>query len=167
MNASRNNQQGFILIISMLMLLIVTILVINSVRATTMNEKMSGAYMDRARAQNRAELAIAEGQGLLVSSSANAEICRDPGCAAVAGSPPSVTSHPATTALPGAWSDTGAVTSSDAKAKFLVTLLPDTNLPSAKNGKCKPYSIMGRGEGNDPRTTVVLQVVAFVCDLDA
>lgn len=164
MKALRNDEKGFILVLAMLLLLIITVLVLNSVRATTMNEKMAGGYMDRSRAQNRAELAITEAQNLLVRDATVAARCRD-GCAVQ--SLTTVTAAATGVALPSAWTDSGAIVSSDSKAKLLVALLQDTALPAGKTGKCKPYSIMGRGEGNDTRTTVVLQVVAFVCDLDA
>ncbi|MEI7430438.1 MAG: PilX N-terminal domain-containing pilus assembly protein [Betaproteobacteria bacterium] len=168
MKVLRSNEQGFILMLSVIMLLIITILVLNSVRTSTMNEKMSGGYMDRSLAQNLAELAIAEGQESLVSSEDNADKCRS-GCSVTGLT--AVTANATAADLPSNWpsNDAGAINSSNGvKAKFVVTLLADTAIPSGnKQSKCKPYSIMGRGEGNDSRTVVVLQVVAFVCDLDA
>lgn len=166
MNALQHKEKGFILILSLLMLLIITILVINSVRASTMNEKMSGGYMDRSRALNLAELALAEGQRSLVSSPENAEICRA-GCQVTALD--TVAEAPADTAvdLPSAWTATGAVSSSNANAEFVVALLKDdAALPPTQRGKCTAYSVIGRGQGDDARTRVVLQVIAFVCDLD-
>ena len=166
MNALRSNEKGFILILSMLMLLIITVLVINSVRASTMNEKMSGGYMDRSRAQNLAELALAEGQRSLISSPENAEICRS-GCQVTALDTVTEVSVDTAVDLPSAWTADKAITSSNAKAEFVVALLKDdTALPKSRQGKCKAYSIMGQGQGDDARTLVVLQVVAFVCDLD-
>lgn len=167
MKALPKKEQGFILILSMLLLLAITILVLNSVRATTMNEKMSGGYMDRSRAVNRAESALAEGQRLLVSTTSIAETCRN-GCAVNTQKQVSPSSTSIT--LPSTWSNTqdgNAFLDSTTKARVSVALLPDTDLPNSLVGKCKPYSIMAKGEGSDSRTTTVLQMVAFVCDIDA
>ncbi|QKJ66200.1 hypothetical protein HQN60_05435 [Deefgea piscis] len=162
-----HKDNGFILIIALILLAVVTILVVNGMRSTTMNEKMAGNYMDRNRAYQAAELALRQGSALL---QANADSCLD-GCsnATVTGVGPVVT------AMPSVWSDnlsTQAVipvpTSSPApawvSAKYLINQLPDAMRPSDKTS-CKAYSVMGRGQGIDTRSVVVLQTTAFVCPL--
>ena len=55
-------ERGFVLIISMLVLLVLTILVVNSVRNSVLGEKMAGNYMDRNRAMQAAEQALRQGK---------------------------------------------------------------------------------------------------------
>ena len=161
----RPKESGFILIISMLMLLVVTVLVVNSTRATIMSEKMAGGYMDRSRAMIRAEKAIAEVQRVLVSGS-NGDVCRT-GCRIVnVGSATVATAVSASATLPSAWNSGAAIDTTDAKAKINVAWLASSFLPSARASSCTPYSIISRGEGEDSRTSVVLQVVSFVCDVE-
>jgi type IV pilus assembly protein PilX len=47
-------------------------------------------------------------------------------------------------------------------AQFLINQLPDSMLPPGKNN-CEVYSVIGRGQGIDPRSVVMLQTTAFVC----
>lgn len=156
-----NKQQGFILIISLILLVAVTILVVNGMRSTTMNEKMSGNYMDRNRAYQAAEQALRQGSALL---QANSDSCLD-GCtnSNVNGVGAVVTTMPST------WSDTNSkdlvlATGQLTSAKFLINQLPDALRPVGKES-CKAYSIMGRGQGIDSRSVVMLQTTAFVCPL--
>lgn len=156
-------QRGFALIVSMLILLVLTILVINAVRNTSLNEKMAGNYMDRTRAQQAAEQALRQAEALLV---ANGDTCVT-GCAVSAGTV--VASSVNVTAMPSIWSDTGATTMGLAtdqhtSGKFQVAQLADAFLPAGKAG-CKAYSLIGRGQGFDSRAVVVLQTVAFVCSV--
>ncbi|WP_084282488.1 pilus assembly PilX family protein [Deefgea rivuli] len=160
-----DKQNGFILIISLILLVVVTILVVNGMRNTIMNEKMSGNYMDRNRAYQAAEQALRQGSALL---QANADSCLD-GCtnSTVTGVGSIVT------AMPSVWSDTNSkdivldTTSGKEQltsAKFLINQLPDSMRPTGKES-CKAYSIMGRGQGIDARSVVMLQTTAFVCPL--
>lgn len=156
-------QRGFALIVSMLILLVLTILVINAVRNTSLNEKMAGNYMDRTRAQQAAEQALRQAEALLV---ANGDTCVT-GCAVNAGAVVASSVH--VTAMPSTWSDAGATTMALAtdqhtSGKFLVAQLADVFLPAGKAG-CKAYSLIGRGQGFDSRAVVVLQTVAFVCSV--
>jgi type IV pilus assembly protein PilX len=156
-----NTQNGFILIISLVLLVVVTILVVNGMRSTILNEKMSGNYMDRNRAYQAAEQALRQASALL---QANADVCVN-GCtnSSVSGVGPVVTLMPST------WSDTNSqattlATGQLTSAKFLINQLPDLMLPSGKTS-CKAYSLMGRGQGIDTRSVVILQTTAFVCPL--
>ncbi|QLG89206.1 hypothetical protein HQ393_13660 [Chitinibacter bivalviorum] len=157
----RKNQEGFILIVALMLLVIVTILVVNGMRSTTMNEKMAGNYMDRNRAFQAAEQGIRQASAFLQS---NADACLS-GCtnSNTSGSGPLVTSIPAT------WSNTYARdvslgTGQLSSAKYLINQLPTTFLPTdGSKASCIPYSIMSRGQGIDSRSVVILQSTAFVC----
>ncbi|WP_432723126.1 PilX N-terminal domain-containing pilus assembly protein [Jeongeupia wiesaeckerbachi] len=161
MRAIYKRQQGFVLVVSLILLVIVTILVVNTMRATTMNEKMAGNYMDRNRAYQAAEQALRQGEAVLQN---NADACLA-GCTTA-----NVTdTGAAVTVMPNSWSDTNAKVAAinngqATSAKFLVNQLSNSFLPTDKLG-CKPYSIMGRGQGIDTRSVVVLQSVAYVCPI--
>ena len=170
MNSSVFRQKGFALIISMLILLVLTILVINAVRNTSLNEKMAGNYMDRTRAQQAAEQVLRQGVAALTHENCSAST----GCTLTSLTAPPTSPGPvAVTVMPSAWSAAGAMDmvryySSSAEqptsAQLSVALLADTFLPAGKAG-CKAYSLMGRGVGLDSRSVVVLQTVAYVCDI--
>ncbi|WP_051305081.1 pilus assembly PilX family protein [Chitinilyticum litopenaei] len=156
-----NAQRGFVLIITLLLLVIVTLLVINGMRSTTLNEKMAGNYMDRNRAYQAAEQAMRQGAALL---QANAEACLA-GCS----NADVVGVGTVANALPAAWSDQHAGTATTSQGqqtsgKYLINQLPDALLPADKSG-CKAYSVMGRGQGLDQRAVVVLQTTALVCPI--
>ncbi|AOY00950.1 PilX N-terminal domain-containing pilus assembly protein [Jeongeupia sp. USM3] len=163
MTVHSRRQNGFVLVVSLILLVIVTILVVNAMRTTTMNEKMTGNYMDRNRAYQAAEQALRQGEALLQN---NADTCLT-GCtnASVVG----MGAAAAANTMPNTWSDTNAenaivVTGQATSAKYLVNQLSDSFLPSDKAG-CKAYSIMGRGQGIDARSVVILQSVAYVCPI--
>ncbi len=154
-------QDGFILVVSLILLITVTILVVNGMRNTVFNEKMAGNHMDRNRAYQAAEQALRQGVALLQS---NANVCVD-GCtnSNLLGVGPSVN------AIPNGWSATNSqnVTLANGQlttAQFLINQLPDSMLPSDKND-CKVYSVIGRGQGIDRRAVVILQTTAFACPL--
>jgi len=162
-------QNGFVLIVAMIILAVMSILVINSVRNTTLGEKMAGSYMDRTLAQQAAEQALRQGEAVLVS---NGKLCLA-GCA-VSSSGTVTSSSAAATTLPTAWptGDAGAVTATTAtgqvsSAKYLIGLLNTSFAPASPNPlyKCKPYSIMGKGVGINSNSIVILQTVAFVCSV--
>jgi len=185
MNADRiRRQKGFVLIMTMLILLILTILVVNAVRSSTLEEQMAGSYMDRNRAMQAAERALQEGRiALNTLDAADNPICLD-GCGvdaagAVVQLTPGATcaslSPNCATAMPGAWADASGkevvlTKASDGKevtrASYRMILLDDPLREPDKAGLgCKAYSIMGRGQGFDSRTAVILQTVAYVCPL--
>ncbi|UCV16321.1 pilus assembly PilX family protein [Quatrionicoccus australiensis] len=162
---------GFALIVAMIILAVMSILVVSSVRNTTLSEKMSGSYLDRNLAQQAAEQALRQGEAILVT---NGEMCAS-GCAV--SSAGAVTSSAVTTAFSAvAWDESAAVsiskpTSQKTSAKYFVKLLPDSAKPGYPSyagslsgmASCKPYSVMGKGLGLDSRTVVILQTVALVC----
>ncbi len=163
-------QKGFALIVSMLILLVLTILVVNAVRNTSLNEKMAGNYMDRTRAQQAAEQVLRQGVAALTHENCSAST----GCTLTSLSTAPTSPGPAAVnAMPASWSSAGALdmvrylsssTEQPTSAQLSVALLADTFLPAGKAG-CKAYSLMGRGVGLDSRSVVILQTVAYVCDI--
>lgn len=160
-------QQGFALIVSMIILAVMSILVVNAVRNTTLSEKMAGSYMDRNLAQQAAEQALRQGQAILL---ANGALCVS-GCAVSSAGVVSAAVTP--TALPSNWDNNAGWNESLAASinkssgqltsgKYQVTLLPNSALPSGKS-LCKAYSVMGKGVGLDTRSIVILQTVAVIC----
>ena len=82
-NSRPGQQAGFALIISMLVLVLLTIVVLSSVRVNTMGERMAGSYLERNRAFQAAEQAIMEANATLM---ANPDVCFESilGCAIAA-----------------------------------------------------------------------------------
>lgn len=168
-------QNGFALIFSMLVLVLLTIVVVSGARTTLLNEWMAGSYMDRTRAYQAAEQSIQQAKALMTATVAGVdygEVCLG-GCAVSAAKAVTASTVQAT-ALPTVWSDTTAATMDQttettatgrlATGKYFVTQLSSAFLPSDRLALgCKAYSIMGRGQGLDSKTVVVLQTVAFVC----
>ena len=168
-------QNGFALIFSMLVLVLLTIVVVSGARTTLLNEWMAGSYMDRTRAYQAAEQSIQQAKALMTATVASVdygELCLG-GCAVSAAKTVTASTVQAT-ALPAVWSDVTAATMDQtsestaggplATGKYFVTQLNNTFLPSDRLALgCKAYSIVGRGQGLDSRTVVVLQTVAFVC----
>lgn len=157
-------ERGFVLIITMLIMLILTILVVNAIRIGTLSEKMAGNHMERIRAKQAAEQALRQGAALLAN---NGDICLS-GCAPTKALAV-VAANKAQIALPAAWSDTGAydatiATNQKTTAQFNIALLADALLPPDKL-TCKGYSIMGRGTGLNNDAIVILQTVAHVCPI--
>jgi len=164
MNTLRSSHQsGFVLIVTMLVLIVLTILVLNAVRASTINEQVAGSYMDRNRAMQAAEQALRQGQELLLN---NGEDCLA-GCSVSTGV---VSPNVAQNAMPAAWPGSAGETAvtlaagQGTSASYQIVQLQDA-LRAADKTTCKAYSIMGRGVGLDVRTDVVLQTVAYVCEL--
>lgn len=161
----RSKEKGFVLIVSMLVLLVLTILVVNSVRSSVLGEKMAGNYMDRNRAMQAAEQALRQGEAALLGAD-NGQTCLN-GCAITAGAVSA--SSAAVNTIPSVWADSGSATIAKAygqmtTGKFQVTQLNDA-LRAADKTDCKAYSIMGRGEGVDSRAVVILQTVTYVCPI--
>jgi type IV pilus assembly protein PilX len=156
-------QEGFVLIIAMILLAVLSLLVIHGVSATTMGEQMAGNHMDRARAQMAAEQALTQGLAVLQTNGVD---CLE-GCNGTHGTKAKNT----TAALVSAWSDTGAQTASNtawsatsgdpvASAKYSITWQDNTAFDKPD---CKAYSVMGRGQGFNSNTVVILQTIAYVC----
>lgn len=167
MTANSGKETGFALIVAMIILAVLSVLVINAMRGTTLSERMAFSYMDRALAQQVAEQALREGGGVLIQ---HADICARNvddtsilGC--VVSSTGVVTAATAAGgALPIAWSATNAVTmnaitAQNSSAKYVIQLL------NTSTTNCWFYSIMAEGTGRDSNTKVVLQTVARLCSL--
>ncbi|MCL6264289.1 PilX N-terminal domain-containing pilus assembly protein [Craterilacuibacter sp. RT1T] len=152
-----SRQSGYVLIVTLILLLAVTILVLNASRSSTMGERMAGNQMDRVRAKQLAELSVRQGLQFL---QANSETCLD-GCRTLSGPGPWVGG-----ALPVAAdfiiANSEASAGSNNRGRYLVRQLPVAFRPADK-AACMPYSVMGRGEGQDRRTVVLIQAVSFVC----
>lgn len=156
-------QDGFVLIVAMIFMIVVSIFAVNSIRGATLGEKISGNYRERNQAFMAAEQAIAQGQALL---RANAVTCLESVCdntnlvglaAAYNGA-----------SLPAAWSDTNSSNVSGGNGqptsgKYLINAL--TNVAFAKTD-CAAYSVMGKGFGINVNNTVLLQTVIYICPAD-
>ena len=66
----KNKQQGAVLAVSLIMLLVMTLLGISSLQGTTIEEKMAGNLMDRIRSFEAAESALREGEQQLAVATA-------------------------------------------------------------------------------------------------
>lgn len=163
-----NRQDGFVLIVALILLTTVSLLVLAGMRGSLLGERMAGNYMDRNLAKLAAEQALTQG---LAKLQANSTTCFDTGCtsANVAGTGAALTA----TVLPSAWSDTNSVavtvTSSQASsASYLINWLNNTTFTPTGSGRslCKAYSVMGKGVGKNTASVVVLQTVAYVCPTD-
>jgi type IV pilus assembly protein PilX len=187
MTSRKKNQKGFVLIVALVLLAVVSLLAVNGMGLTTMNERMAGNHMDRGRAYAAAERALTQAQDFL---RANANQCLAAGCvgndlSASGTATAGITiltgtgSAFADAVLPDTWteSDSVAVTGGEAhtppdeappkpSSRYVINWLsnPVFNLPGSAD--CKSYSVMGRGVGIDTNTTVLLQTVAHVCSAD-
>ncbi|MCP9759134.1 hypothetical protein EGI20_07385 [Aquitalea sp. S1-19] len=152
----QSRQRGYVLVVTLIILLAVTVLVLNASRSSIMGERMAGNQMDRASAKQLAELAVRQGQRFL---QANAEICLT-GCRTANG-PNAVWNG---VALPSNadFIVANSEPSTDARGRYLIRQLPNNFRPADKTD-CIAYSVMGRGVGRDIRTTVLIQTITFVC----
>jgi len=156
-------QSGFVLIVAMIILAVMSLFAAGGMGQATFGEKMSGNYLDRNRAQMAAEQALIQGQTLL---RANAVTCLETVCdnSNLAG----VAAANANATLPAAWSDANAVAIVTAAgqattARYLINALTHVNFAKVN---CKPYSIMGRGVGLNSNSVVLLQTVVYICPTD-
>ncbi|MFZ6750562.1 pilus assembly PilX family protein [Undibacterium sp. Ren11W] len=167
MHKKQKKQNGFILIVALILLVSVTLLVLNGMRLANVGERMSGSSMDRGRAKMAAEQALTQGLALLQTAGT---ACLDGGCT-YANLPGAAAEHTGNS-LPASWSDTNASAATIASgqlssAKFLINWLSDASFtPSPTKNSCKAYSIMGRGVGLNSASVVVLQTIAYICPAD-
>lgn len=170
-NKNTKKQNGFVLIISLVLLVVISLLVVNGMGLTIMGERMSGNQMDRTRAQMAAEQALTQGIAVL---QANGDTCLADGCTGANLPNKGVTAVSAATAASAAasaaWSDTNSfdVTTADGQAttaKYSITWQSDASFTPVGSSKvdCKAYTVFGRGVGLSSKSVVVLQTVAFVC----
>lgn len=166
MTKAPDKQEGFVLIICLILLAVLSLLVIHGASANIMGEQMAGNQMDRARAQMAAEQAITQA---LANLQTNGVACLD-GCDGTN----NTTAKDTSTTLRSTWNDTGAIAATDtawsansgdpkASAKYSITWQDNAafNKPD-----CKAYSVMGRGQGFNSNSVVVLHTVAYVCPTD-
>jgi len=66
----RNKQQGLALVVSLIMLLIMTLLAVNSMQTTLLEEKMAGNYKDRNMAFQSGEAGLRAGEDYLRDTAA-------------------------------------------------------------------------------------------------
>lgn len=163
-------ESGFALLMTLIVLVILSMVVLGSIKVNILNERASGNYMERALAYQAAEQALQQGKLFLVDNSA---ICFDGtvGCTITAGA---IAALPDTTVLssvlPTVWDSSKSksvslVSNQASNGAFMVTRLADTTLTRA-NGEvvegCKAYSIIGRGVGKGNSETL-LQTVSWLC----
>ncbi len=160
---SNENQKGFVLIVAMILLAVMSLFAVGGMRQASLAEKMAGNYLDRNRAKLSAEQALVQGQTLL---RANAVTCLETACdnTGLVG----VSSANATATLPAVWSDANSVAIVPAagqltSGKYLINALTHANFSKVD---CRPYSIMGRGVGLNASSIVVLQTVVYICPTD-
>lgn len=168
----KNREKGFALLFTMLVLILLSVVVISSVRTTTFGERVSGSYMDRTRAFQEAERALAQGKAMLMDNSA---LCLD-GCQV---SSSGVVADSGLGQAFGAttwdWSSASLNIVTDNNASYIIDKLKKTDTagvpvefvtPSTGQTRtdCQPYSILGRGQGNGGGE-VVLQTVVWLCPI--
>lgn len=156
-------QKGFVLVVAMILLAVMSLFAVGGMRQASLAEKMSGNYLDRNRAKLSAEQALIQGQTLL---RANAVTCLESVCdnTGLVGASSAV----ASATLPSVWSDANSVAIITAagqltSGKFLINALTHANFSKVD---CRPYSIMGRGVGLNANSIVVLQTVVYICPTD-
>lgn len=159
-------QDGFVLIVTMILLLVVSLLVLSGMRGGLLGERMAGNAMDRNLAKLAAEQAITQG---LARLQANATACLDTGCSSAntVGMGPALTAATA----PDTWVEANSVDVAIAvgqltSAKFLINWLNNAAFTAAPRNNCKAYSVMGKGVGQSADSVVVLQTVSYVCPAD-
>lgn len=167
MNIEQKKESGFVLIVSMILLVAVTLFVLSGMRLANVSEHMAGSSMDRGRAKLAAEQALTQGLALLQGAGST---CLESGCTYI-NLPGTAAEHTATT-LPSSWSDANSTAITVAagqltSAKFLINWLSDASFtPGPKKDECKAYSIMGRGVGLNSASVVILQTIAYICPAD-
>ena len=177
MNSTRPKKQaGFVLVITLILLVVVAVLTMSGIRGNVMSEKMLGAHLERTRAKASAEQAVTQGLALL---QANADTCLTIGCTndsqGLSGpgfgseQPVSVTNPPSTWSAVSAHavSAAGVDASQSSSALFVINHLAYSGFTSSnQRAGCKAYVVTGRGSGRDSKSLVTLQTVAYVCPAD-
>ncbi|WP_366940761.1 PilX N-terminal domain-containing pilus assembly protein [uncultured Azonexus sp.] len=162
-----NRQRGFALVFSMIVLVILTAIVVGSVKTTTSVERAAGAYMDRTMAFQAAEQALSQGKTRLME---NADICLG-GCSFASSGAVTASTTQTNFGSAGAWSGANKITAllssgQQGGAEYEILQLSPSALASPASGvsrsDCRPYSVMGRGVGM-AGGVVLLQTVVWLC----
>jgi type IV pilus assembly protein PilX len=161
----KSGQDGFVLIVAMILMVVMGIFAMGSMRSAAVGEKIAGGYRERNQAFMAAEQALAQGQALL---RANAVTCLESVCdnTNLVGTAASYSGN----SLPSTWpqgdTNTSTITVASGQTtsgRYLINAL--TNAAFAKVN-CSPYSVMGRGVGINANDTVLLQTVVYICPAD-
>jgi type IV pilus assembly protein PilX len=161
----KSRQDGFVLIVAMILMVVMGIFAMGSMRSAAVGEKIAGGYRERNQAFMAAEQALARGQALLRD---NAVTCLESVCdnTNLAGAAASYNGN----SLPGTWPQDNTYTTTmtvnneqKTTGRFMINAL--TNAAFAKVN-CAPYSVMGRGVGINANDTVLLQTVVYICPAD-
>ncbi|PHV11429.1 pilus assembly PilX family protein [Chitinimonas sp. BJB300] len=184
MSSTYSKQNGFVLIVALGFLAVMTVLVLTTMVGSIQSEKMSGSHMERNRAFQAAERALRQGELILRK---NGSTCKDsPFCVKGQKSADGKTTFGTKDGVGVSLSDadlqkqvlkgfpTGdisvfeyVVASSSTPAKetyysFLINHINDVT-PVGDKADCTPYSIMAKGKGAGDKAEVVLQSVVFLC----
>lgn len=169
MYKQKQKQNGFILIVALILLVTVTLFVLSGMRLANVSERLAGSSMDRGRAKMAAEQALTQGLAKLQEAGSS---CLEDGCTnATLPAVPGATAANTGATLPAGWSDTNATaatiaTDQKSSAKFLITWLNNASFTTGDKSLCKAYSVMGRGVGLNANSVVVLQTIAYTCPVD-
>ncbi len=161
-----SKQQGAVLAISLIMLLVMTLLGISGLQGTTIEEKMAGNLLDKIRSFEAAESALREGEKQLAAATApsvSANAWLHEANKAADGDP----HYQSTTTL------TSASTSADysgalgnaSQPSYIVELLPaikendgglESDVPPAKSSL---YRVTAYGEGKTDKAITIVQSI--------
>jgi type IV pilus assembly protein PilX len=143
--SGRRHQEGVVLIISLVILVLVTLVGLSTIRTTTMEEKMAGNARDRDKAFQAAEAAVQTCLALLDTNAYTG------------------TKHtPAASTATPLWEVTTNWESTSANT-FAVNLGTDANVAESPRclvetlGGAGSYRVTGRAVGGSDRTVVMLQ----------
>ncbi|MGQ5525010.1 pilus assembly PilX family protein [Chitinimonas sp. PSY-7] len=169
MTRAYGKQSGFVLIVALGFLAVMTVLVLTTMVGTIQSEKMSGSHMQRNRAFQAAERALRQGEVILRTSGdkcvsapfcvgGTADFPNGSGVGAEMDDP--LTAFPLTDVAVKKW-DIATGTKEETSYKLLINHLKKP--PAGSKKDCTPYSIMGHGLGAGSSAEVVLQMVVVLC----
>jgi type IV pilus assembly protein PilX len=177
MVSTYSKQNGFVLIVALGFLAVMTVLVLSTMVGTIQSERMSGSHMERNRAFQAAERALRQGELILrkasekcVSGCKAADFLPDKiGIGEPIGSPTATladipTAFPANGTNDAVWNYPAAgVKLADNETPYSLLINQLNMTPPTDKAGCMPFVIMGRGKGSGSNAEVVLQTVVFLC----
>ena len=172
MNAVSKNQRGSALIVSLIILLIMTILGVQGMQSSTLEEKMSGNFRDRALAFEAAEAALKAAEGWL-NLQTNPPPASDTGATNVwTFGTPDLSSY-STWSTNGVEATTGLTEGAGALSQAPQYIIEERGVitgfgqnssaeigavtQSSASGTSYGYRITARGVGSTPNSVVILQ----------